>query len=374
MRITLVTETYFPQVNGVSRTLGQLVRVLEGSGDSVQLIHPDYGGPAPEPPHHRVRAINPPFYRELFLPVPPFGSARRAVDAFAPDLIHVATEATLGLDMLRHAGRRKIPAVSSFHTNFDQYTHHYGVGWSRRVIWRYLRWFHNRTRETYVPSRATIAELEGHGFERLVLWPRGVDGSQFRPDRPGREAVRAALGFGPDDVVVGHVSRIAAEKNVAYLARAFRLLAAARPGVRLLIVGDGPARPELEASLGDVARFVGYRSGADLADHYAAADVFAFASLTETFGNVILEAMASGLPVVASRAGGPGDTVRPGETGLLVEPDAPAQSFADALITLVDDRDLRLRMAASARAYALSQTWDAIMGALRERYLRVVED
>lgn len=372
VRITLVTETYFPQVNGVSRTLGQLVRVLEEAGDTVQLIHPDYGEAATSEHQRLVRSVNLPFYKELYLPLPPFGEVRGAVDDFAPDLVHVATEATLGLSLLRHALKRKWPTVSSFHTNFDQYTAHYRIGWTRGTIWRYLRWFHNRTRETYVPSRATISELEARGFERLVLWPRGVDGTTFRPDREGRATVRETLGFAPEDVVIGHVSRIAAEKNIAYLADALALVVAARPKARLLIVGDGPARPGLEKRLGGVARFVGYRSGGDLADHYAASDLFAFASLTETFGNVILEAMASGLPVVAVRAGGPGDTVRPGVNGLLVEPTDPPARFADALIGMVDDAEGRRRLAVAARSYALSQTWDAIMGALRARYLDAI--
>ncbi len=345
MRITLVTETYFPQVNGVSRTLGQLVRVLREAGDVVQLIHPDYGEPANSEHDHLIRSINLPFYKELVLPLPPFGGVRRAIDDFQPDLVHIATEATLGLMSLRHVLRRKIPTVSSFHTNFDQYTAHYRIGWTKGTIWRYLRWFHNRGLETYVPSRATIAELEERGFERLVLWPRGVDGTYFRPDRPGRETVRAALGFGPDDVVIGYVSRIAAEKNVGYLADALVEVEKVRPDVRLLIVGDGPARPGLERRLGSQARFVGYRKGEDLADHYAAADLFAFTSLTETFGNVILEAMASGLPVVALRAGGPGDVVRDGDTGHLIEPTEPPGHFAEVLIDLIDDTEKRQRMA-----------------------------
>lgn len=372
MRVTLVTETFFPQVNGVSRTLGQLVRVLRDSGDAVQVVHPDYGRPADDEDACLVRSVRLPFYRELFLPLPPFGRARRAIDAFGPDLIHVATEATLGLAAVRHAAARNIPVVSSFHTNFDQYTSHYGVGWLKGPIWRYLRWFHNRTRETYVPSRATIAELRARGLERLVLWARGVDATLFRPDRSNRDSTREALGFGPGDVVIGHVSRIAVEKNVGYLGEALARVAAQRPNVRVLIVGDGPARPDLEERLGGSARFVGYRSGDDLADHYAAADLFAFASLTETFGNVVLEAMASGLPVVAVRAGGPGEIVRDGETGRLVEPDRPASAFADALIALVDDPASRRAMAASARLYAMTQTWDAIMGGLRERYQKIV--
>lgn len=374
MRVTLVTETYFPQLNGVSRTLGQLVRVLTACGDSVQVIHPDYGEPLPQGLRHFVWSTRVPFYPELHLPLPPFGRARRAIDAFRPDLVHVATEATLGLSMLRHLRGRKIPVVSSFHTNFDQYSAHYGAGWARGLIWRYLRWFHNQTRETYVPSKTTVLALEARCFERLALWPRGVDGTLFRPDRPGRAAVRASYGFQPDDVVIAHVGRIAAEKNVMYLAEALARAAALSARIRMLIVGDGPARPAVEQRLGPYAVFAGYRSGDDLADHYAAADLFAFASLTETFGNVVLEAMASGLPVVALRSGGPGETVQAGTTGLLAEPDDPPEVFAQALGRLVDEDDLRQSMAESARAYALSRTWDAIMRALRQRYVAVVNE
>jgi glycosyltransferase involved in cell wall biosynthesis len=373
MRVCLVTETYFPQVNGVSRTLGQLVRTLRARGDHVRLIHPDYGQPADDPSTRLVRSFSLPFYKELHLPLPPFRSTLRAIDEFEPDIVHIATEATLGLAVLRHVTRRGFATVSSFHTNFDQYSAHYRVGFARGIIWRYRRWFHNRTLETYVPSRATIADLEARGFERLVLWPRGVDGTLFRPERPGRDRVRSALGIGPDQVVVAYVSRVAAEKNVEYLAEALELVEAARPEVRLLFVGDGPARPDLERRLGANARFVGYRSGDDLADHYAAADLFAFSSLTETFGNVVLEAMASGLPVVALRAGGVGEIVRPGETGTLLDPADPPRAFADAILAFVDDRDLLRATAQAARSYALSQIWDEIMGALRVRYQAIIE-
>jgi glycosyltransferase involved in cell wall biosynthesis len=374
MRVTIVTETYHPQVNGVSRTLGHLVRHLSEAGDSVQLIHPRYRrGPAAEAEEvHLVRAWRPRFYEELHLALPPFGGVHRALDAFGPDVVHIATEALLGLSVLRHALRREIPVVSSFHTNFDQYSEHYRLGWTRGLIWRYLRWFHNRTRETYAPSPTTIGGLEARGFERLVLWPRGVDGRLYRPGRPGRARVREVLGFEPGDVVIGHVGRIAPEKNMGYLAEALERVAASRQSARFLFVGDGPARPELERRMGAPARFVGYRSGDDLADHYASADLFVFTSLTETFGNVVLEAMASGLPVVALRAGGVADTVLDGSTGLLVDPSAPPDRFAEALTSLVDDRATRDCLSREARACALGREWDDILSALRERYLRVI--
>lgn len=372
MRVSLVTETYAPQVNGVSRTLGELTRCLTERGDAVQLIYPDYGDPVDRPDVCRVKGVNLPFYRELHLPLPPFGRVHRAIDSFSPDVIHVATEAFLGLSVLRHALRRRIPIVSSFHTNFDQYSNHYGVGWTRSLIWRYLRWFHNRTRATYAPSRATIAQLESLGFERVALWPRGVDSSFFRPDRPGRITLRTAFGWGPDDPVVCYVSRIAPEKNVDYLAKALAVVVARRPDVRLLLVGDGPSRAELQERLGASARFVGYRFGDDLADHYALGDVFAFTSLTETFGNVVLEAMASGTPVVAIRAGGVGDIVQDGVTGLLVDPESPPEAFAEAVLRLVDHPARRAEMSRAARAYAESQSWSVIMEDLRDGYQKAI--
>jgi glycosyltransferase involved in cell wall biosynthesis len=373
MRITIVTETYFPQVNGVSRTLGELVRFLRENGDQVQLIYPDYGETVVDEQVHTVRSFALPFYKEIHLPLPPFGSVHRAIDAFRPDIVHIATEAILGWRILRFALRRRLAVVSSFHTNFDQYSGHYQVGWARGLIWRYLRWFHNQTRETYVPSETTIRALEGLGFERTVLWKRGVDSTLFRPDRPGRTDVRQALGWSPGDVVITYVSRIAPEKNVEYLADALAIVATLRPDVRLLFVGDGPTRPILEHRLGPAARFVGYRKGDDLADHYAASSIFAFSSLSETFGNVVLEAMASGLPVVAVRAGGVGEIVHSGTTGTLVEPWVPPAHFASALIALIEDPAKRRVMGVAARNYALSQTWDAIMGSLRHRYQAVVD-
>jgi glycosyltransferase involved in cell wall biosynthesis len=170
------------------------------------------------------------------------------------------------------------------------------------------------------------------------------------------------------------VSRIAPEKNVEYLAEALAIVAAKRPGVRVIMVGDGPARAAVAERIGSFTRFVGYRRGEDLADHYAAADIFAFASLTETFGNVVLEAMSSGLPVVALRAGGVGETVQSGATGTLVEPTEPPAKLADALLRLVEQPRERRRMAEAARGYALAQCWDAVMAGLRHRYQCVIDE
>ena len=207
----------------------------------------------------------------------------------------------------------------------------------------------------------------------MVLWKRGVDSALFRPERTGRLEVRRALGWSAEDVVITYVSRIATEKNVDYLADALAIVASRRPDVRILLVGDGPSRPAIEQRIGSFARFAGYREGEDLADHYAASDIFAFTSLTETFGNVVLEAMASGLPVVALRSGGVGETVLSGSTGSLVEPWEPPARFASALLELIEHPEERRRMAQAARSHALSQSWDAIMATLRDRYQSVID-
>jgi glycosyltransferase involved in cell wall biosynthesis len=298
----------------------------------------------------------------------------RAVGAFRPDIVHIATEATLGYSLLRYGLKHRLPVVSSFHTNFDQYSGHYRVGWAKTLIWRYLRWFHNCTRETYVPSHTTIRDLQERGFERLELWRRGVDSELFRPDRAGRLEVRRARGWSPEDLVITYVSRIAPEKNVDYLADALAIVASRKREVKLLFVGDGPSRRALEARIGKIAHFAGYRQGAELADHYAAGDLFAFSSRTETLGNVVLEAMASGLPVVALKAGGVAETVQSGSTGILVEPDQPAHRFAAAILWLIEQSDERRRMSEAARAFAVSQSWHALMSDLRGRYQRVIDE
>lgn len=371
VRVTLVTETFFPQINGVSRTLGKLVDHLRSVGDTVQVIHPDYGAPPASPWDVTLKAVPLPFYKEVVVPLPPFGKVDRAVREFRPDLIHIATEATLGLHALLASRRWGAPVVSSFHTNFDQYTSHYRLGFIEPFVRRYLRWFHNRTRATFVPTPGLRRKLEAMGFERLHVWPRGVDACLFRPDRPHRETIRTQLGFGPETVVVGHVGRLAPEKNCGYLAEALEILGRHHPEVGYLVVGDGPIRAELERNLGPRGRFVGFRTGEDLADHYAACDLFAFAGLTETFGNVLMEAMASGLPVVALAVGGPADVVQDGITGRLLPGDTPPERFATALAQLIEHPDQRRQWAKQARQYAETQTWSAIMQGLRDHYLRV---
>lgn len=373
MRITLVTETYFPQVNGVSRTLDRLVRHCTSLGDQLQLLVPRYsGGVAGVPTGVVVQewlAVPLPFYREVMLPLVTSGMVAKSLASFRPDLVHIATEGPLGRAALQAARRLNLPVVSSYHTNFSEYLAMYHAGWLAPVCWNYLRRFHNATLRTFCPTPSTCRQLEAHGFQNVTVWGRGVDSERFHPARRDAE-LRTALGIAADEIVLAYVGRLAAEKNLDMLAAAWRQFPE-RQRCRLLLVGDGPLRRHLEEQLGERSLFVGYRHGEELAKMYASADLFVFPSLTETFGNVILEAMASGLPAVGFNVQGPGDIIADGRTGRLIDT-VDASTLSRVMSELVAAPGLCREMGANARRYAEAQNWERIMGGLRSDYAAAV--
>ncbi len=369
LRISIVTETFTPQVNGVSRTLDRLVQYLTQQGDRVQLIIPRYDEAAPPTPptveKNEWRGVALPFYKEVQLPLARPSSIRRNFEAFRPDLVHVATEGPLGWAALRAARQAGLTTVSSYHTNFSQYLSSYRAGFLEPTCWRYLRWFHNQTRATYCPTPSIRNLLTSHGFENVQIWSRGVDCRRFDPGKRDPE-LRPALGIAPDEVVFVYAGRLAAEKNLEMLLEAWGQIPQ-NPPCRLLLIGDGPLRGRLENLADERVIFAGYKHGEELARLYASADAFAFPSLTETFGNVILEGMASGLAAIGFRVPGPQDIVRDGVTGVVVEP-VTAGALAAAMKELAGDRLRLRRMGGEARRYAEGQTWDNILGRLRQSY------
>ncbi|MDT4847003.1 GDP-mannose-dependent alpha-mannosyltransferase [compost metagenome] len=285
-----------------------------------------------------------------------------------PDVLYIATEGPLGLSALRAARRLQIPVVSGFHTNFQQYTGHYGVGLLTRVLTNYLRWFHNRTRMTLVPSASQKIELERRGFERLELLARGVDGQLFHPAKRSAQ-LRQNWGVDDDAVAVLHVGRLAAEKNLGLLARSFRALQASYPQrtLKLILVGDGPQRASLQQQLPD-ALFCGLQRGEELAAHYASGDLFLFPSLSETFGNVVLEALASGLGVVAFEQAAAAQHIRHGHNGALAVAE-DEHGFIEAANWLLETPESLRRVRLNARQHAARQGWAAIVE-LFELHLR----
>jgi glycosyltransferase involved in cell wall biosynthesis len=369
VRIALFTDTYPDDVNGVARTLGMLVEHAVRRGHEFALVTPRVspGAARYAAAHRQLPGIPIPIYPDLQLARGLDREGKRMLRAFAPDLVHVATESTVGLSGRGWARSRKVPLVTSFHTNFPAYLPGYGMGVLERAVWRYLRWFHRESRVTFCPSHDTLDELLGHGFHpRLKIWSRGVDTELFDPARrsPG---VRERIAPGAERILI-YVGRLAPEKRVDVVMDAFpRIRDLAGPGTALVFVGDGPAAARLRARAPEGVHFTGFLRGTELADAYAAGDVFVCASDTETFGNVCLEALASGLPAVVADKGGVRESVIPGRTGIRVPPGNPA-AFAEACVKLLNDDEERQRLSRGARAEALSRSWEAILDALLDGY------
>lgn len=360
MRIAYVTETYPPELNGVSLTVERTVRYLRGRGHRVELIRPRQAGEEAGEADDELRTIGCPIplYPDLRLGLASTATLRHRFERTQPEVVHVATEGPLGWSALRAARSLGLPVTSDFRTNFHQYSRYYRMGWLAPVVYDYLRRFHNQGQHTFVPTQALRHELAGAGFERLEVVGRGVDTTLFTPDKRSA-ALREAWGAG-DGPVLLCVGRLAAEKNVGLALCAFDAVRQRVPDATMVVVGDGPLRKRLEAEYPGV-RFVGALRGDELAAHYASADLFVFPSLSETFGNVTLEALASGLPVVAFDTAAAADHVDDCDSGLLA-PVGDDKAFVAAVCSLASQhRDLG-PLRAQARRSALKAHWGEVLG------------
>lgn len=357
-RIALVTETYPPEINGVALTLARLVDGLRARGHEVSLVHPRRRGDTPAVDTTLATGLPIPGYRELRFGLPARAALTAAWSARRPDIIYVATEGPLGWSAVNAARALGIGVVSGFHTNFDGYMKHYGAGWLRRPAAAYLRAFHNRTDATLVPSDELRRALEATGFRGVHVLSRGVDCRRFTPARRS-SGLRATWGAQEDDLVVTYVGRVAAEKNVELAIDAYRAMQAVRSDLRFVVVGDGPARARLARAHPDLV-FCGFRTGVELAAHYASADVFLFPSDTETFGTVTLEAMASELGIVAYDYAAARQHVTHTQDGLLV-PYRDARAFVANAVRLACSPALLERMRRAARHTVLPIDWSRVV-------------
>ena len=365
-RITIVSETFTPEINGVANTLKHLCRGLCARGHEVQVVRPaqagDTGkddGPSDHgiPLHHdlvRVTGIPLPGYANL-----QFGLTRRRHlltlwQKRRPDLVYVATQGPLGVMAVSAARALGISVCSGFHTNFHSYSRHYHAGFLSRLLERYGRWFHNRTALTLVPTRAMATRVQAMGIHPVGLWSRGVDCQLFAPSKRD-PALRAEWGLQPQDRAILYVGRLASEKNLQLAVSCFERIRVLHPKARFILVGDGPQRRRLQEKHPDYL-FSGIREGEDLARHYASGDLFLFPSKTDTFGNVVTEAMASGLAVVAFDDAAASEHIRHEENGM-VAPLDDDEAFVEHALTLAQQNTLLGSIRQQARLDALDLDW-----------------
>jgi glycosyltransferase involved in cell wall biosynthesis len=366
MRIALICETFLPDVNGVTTTLCRLLEHLRREGHEALMFAPhgapeEYAGTPVVP----LGGMPLPMYPEVKLTPPQPGLTAR-LRAFKPDVVHLAGPAMMGAMVPFIARNLRLPVVASYHTDFGAYSRHYGLGFLQSGVNGWLRWIHNSCMLNLCPSTYTLNSLRSVGFRRLRIWGRGVDTERFHP-RNYSAAWRESLGLSHDERVLLYVGRLASEKRVDLLPEAIRGL----PNTRLVLVGDGPYRAELQRRChGLPVHFTGYLRGQELATAYASADAFVFPSDTDTFGQVIQEAMASGLPVVGARSGGTLDLVREGKTGHLFAPGV-ASDLRARLRDLVANDESRVTLGHAGRAAAEGRSWPTVMSELMEHYQRV---
>lgn len=374
LRVALVTETYPPEINGVAMTLACLVAGLQAKGHDVQLLRPrqapDAQGQRPVNGLEEVlmRGLPIPKYPHLRMGLPAKKHLLSLWTARRPDLVHIATEGPLGWSALQAARKLRLPVSSDFRTNFDAYSRHYGVGWLQKPIAAYLRKFHNQAHCTMVPTEQLRRSLDGQGFERLHVVARGIDTAKFNPAH--RDAsLRAQWGVGEDDRVVLSVGRLAAEKNLGLLVDAFQAMRAVDPRLKLVLVGDGPQRAELQQRCPG-ACFAGSQTGQALSRHYASADVFLFPSLTETYGNVTPEALASGLAVLAFEHAAASELIRSGHNGLLA-PQGDAAAFVRRAVDMAANPALCQQLAQQARVSVITRDWASIATQVESLWARL---
>ncbi|WP_102261242.1 glycosyltransferase family 4 protein [Mesobacillus jeotgali] len=372
MKIAFFTDTFYPEINGVARTLKRFTDYLSAQGFSVKVFAPENPSEEYVPSHiHRFKSASFFLYPECRIAFPNYFKIKGELEKFNPDIIHVATPFNLGMMGIYCAKKMNIPLVGSYHTDFDQYLQFYDLTLLSSFLWKYMNWFHRPLQKIFVPSPDTMNQLTEYGFSNLELWPRGVDCEMFHPFYD-KLAVRMRYSI-RKEYILSYAGRLAPEKSAGLLLDIARNMPSQiADKVQWLIVGDGPLREQLEKEAPANMTFTGYLKGEQLAEVYSASDLFIFPSATETFGNVVLESLASGTPVIGANAGGVKSIIQDGLTGRLCTPH-DIEQFTEAVTGLLTSDSKRIQMGYEARNYALTQKWGKIFNDLISHYQQVIE-
>ncbi|WP_066250060.1 glycosyltransferase family 4 protein [Neobacillus drentensis] len=373
MKIAIFTDTYYPDINGVAKTLKRLTNYFEEKSIAYKIFAPSsYSNEYHSPNIHLLKSRSFFLYPECRLAFPNLFDIKSELQTFSPDIIHVATPFNVGLCGVYFAKKLNIPLVGSYHTNFNHYLHYYDLNFLSKIHWKYMHWFHRSCRKLFVPSTETFRLLKQNGFSNIEVWPRGVDCQLYHPHYDKNSVQK--LHSTPEKYLLTYVGRLAPEKDIkTLLAVAKSIPAELKEKLHWLIVGDGPLRKELQAQSESNMTFTGYLVGKHLAKVYSASDLLVFPSPTETFGNVVLESLASGTPVIGANSGGVKDIINSGVTGILCKP-GQVREFRDAIVQLLTNAELREQMGIAGREYALKQGWDQIFEDLNWQYKSVIEE
>lgn len=369
MRIAIFTETFLPKVDGIVVKVCRLLEHLEKKGHDALVF-----APSGSPPTYAgfevlsFHSMRVPFYPELNIS-PPWAFVGRSLTQFKPDLIHLVNPVSLGLAGLRAAKLFQVPVLASYHTDVPGFAEHWRLGFLSDSIYRYARWIHNRVDLNVCPSEFTRQQLYEHNFKRIEIWRGGVDVELFFPEKKSTEMRNRLSDNQPERTLLLYIGRISPEKRIDRLLPVLR----AFPEARLAIVGDGPSREDLERKFaGTDTVFTGYLKGEELASAYASGDIFTFTGDKETFGNVVVEAMASGLPVIAPNSGGVVDLVIDGHNGRLYDPNRP-ETLINASRELIENKELAREYGKNGRELAEQRTWEITLDELLNLYQQVIE-
>jgi glycosyltransferase involved in cell wall biosynthesis len=373
MKIAIFTDTFYPDVNGVAKTLKRFTHYLDHQCISYKIFAPHSVSNDYISNHiHRFKSLPFFLYPECRLAIPNFLQIKSEIEQFSPDLIHVATPFTVGLSGVYFAKKLDIPLVGSYHTDFNDYLHYYDLQFFSKPLWKYMKWFHSPFKKLFVPSNDTLEKLNSRGFSNLEIWPRGVDCQLYHP-KYEKTIVRNRYEISTKFVLT-YVGRLAPEKDLKTLMKiADSLPPEINKHIHWLIAGDGPLLDELKSAAQPNMTFTGYLKGIELAEVYSATDLFIFPSSTETFGNVVLEALASGTPVIGANSGGVKNIISTGVTGYLCTP-GNAEDFTTRIVQLLNHDRLRVEMGENARQYALTQKWEEIFDDMINHYSIVVKN
>ncbi|WP_141430694.1 glycosyltransferase family 1 protein [Bacillus sp. 03113] len=369
LKVALFSDTFYPQVNGAARTLKRLTDHMMKSGIEYEIFVPEMKEMAQSYPNTNQFTSFPFFfYPECRAAIANPKKIMDQLRAFSPDLVHIATPLTMGLYGMYGAKRLNIPMTASYHTHFDRYLDYYKSSWLSPILCKYLKWFHQPFETIFVPSKETKIHLELQGFHSLSIWGRGVDCNQFHPNKNSM-FLRDKYNIKEKHIVL-YVGRLAPEKDICTLTNIIEHFPEKlQKEVHWLIVGNGPSYEELDAQMNEKENvtLTGYLMGDELSQAYASADLFVFPSATETFGNVVLEALASGTPAIVADAGGVKEIVMDNATGKVCPP-KDHQAFIRAIMELLENEKKLRRMELEARNFALQQSWDTILDQLLDEF------